>query len=131
MADLKSLIPTDTHTFEIKSPVDGKVLTKDNGKPMTVSIYGPYSDHFRKVAHEQAKKRLTKAKDSKTEVTLEEYQDFALDTLSATVVDWDIQFDKKALPFSPEKAKEIFKALPWLIEQVREEQDNLTNFFKV
>lgn len=131
MADLKSFVPTDTYTFEVKSPVDGTVLTKDNGKPMTISIFGPYSDKFRKVAHDQAKKRMAKVKDAKAEITLEDYQDFAVETLAATVSGWDIQFGGKGVPFSEAKAKELFVSLPWLVEQLREEQDNITNFFKV
>lgn len=132
MTDLKSLVPLDTHTFEVKSPIDGKVLTKDNGKPMTITIYSPYSDKFKQVAHAQAKKRLSKAKGSEVkELTLEDYEDFAIGTMAETTSGWDIQFDKKALPFSEEKAQEIYRMLPWLVEQVKEAQDRITNFFKV
>lgn len=131
MADLKSLIPLDTYTFQVKHPATREVLTKSNGKPMTLTIYGPYSEKFRKVAHDQAKKRLSKAKDNKVELTQEDYESFALDTLSATVADWDISFDGKSVPFSEEKVREILKSLPWLVEQLRDEQDNTTNFFKV
>ncbi len=126
MTDLKSFIPSDTHTFEIKNPVDGTVLTKDDGKPMTITIYSPYSDTFRKVAHEQAKKRLSKAKGSENkELTIEDYQEFSLDTVVATTSAWSITFDKEDLPFSEAKVKEVYKSLPWLVEQVKEAQDRI------
>jgi hypothetical protein len=98
---------------------------------MTITIYSPYSDKFRQVAHEEAKKRLSKAKGGKAELTVDDYQDFTLDTLAATTEGWDIQFDKKTVPFSQEKAKELFKSLPWLVEQIKDAQDRIGNFFKV
>lgn len=132
MADLKSLVPVDTYTFEIKNPVDGEVLTKDNGKPMTITIFSPYSDTYKKVAHAQAKKRLTRNKSGENkELTIEDYEDFAISTLAETTSGWDIQFEKKPLPFSTDKAKEIYRMLPWLIDQVKDAQDHVTNFFKV
>ena len=132
MTDLKALVPVDTHTFEIRNPVDGTVLTKDNGKPMTITIYSPYSDRFKQVAHTQAKNRLTKAKSGEVkELTIEDYEEFAINTLAETTSAWDLQFDKKSLPFSEEKAKEIYRMLPWLIEQIKDAQERITNFFKV
>lgn len=131
MSDLKSLIPNDMHTFEVRHPVSAEVLTKDNGKPMTITIYSPYSDKFKQVAHAQAKKRLSKAKgvDAQKELTIDDYTEFALDTLAATTHAWDLQFDKKSLPFSEERAKQLYKELPWLIDQVKDVQDRISNFF--
>jgi hypothetical protein len=100
---------------------------KSDGKPMTITIYSPYSDKFRQVAHEQAKKRINKGRD--TDLTIDEYYDFNIETLAATVQSWDIQFGGEALAFSVAAAKDLFKKLPWLVEDIREAQDNTGNFF--
>jgi len=130
MADLKALVPSDTFTYEVKSPRDGKLILKDDGKPMTVTVFSPYSDVFRQVSHDQAKARIAKMKDKPdVEITPSEYQEYALDTLIACTQSWDLVFDKKKVPFSPEKAREIYKALPWLVEDLKGAQDNIANFF--
>ena len=130
MADLKALVPSDTFTYELKSPKDGKPILKEDGKPMSVTIYSPYSDVFRQVSHDQAKARIGKMKDNpNVEITPAEYQDFALETLIACTQCWDLVFDKKKVAFSPEKAKEIYKSLPWLVEDLKGVQDNIGNFF--
>lgn len=132
MTDLKSLIPSDTYTFDIKHPITNEVLVDKDKKPMTITVHSPYSDKFRHVAHEQAKKRINRSKsaDADKELTIDDYQEFSLDTLAATTQDWNISFDGEEVPYSDVKAKEIYKMLPWLTEQVKEAQDKIANFIK-
>ena len=131
MADLKNLIPAETHTFSIVHPTTGEVLKNDKGKEMTITVHSPFSDVYRNVTHEQAKKRISQSasKGAKKEMTPQDWFDFSVDTMAEITAGWSIQFNKENLEFTPEKAKEIYKQIPWLLDLVREKQENLSSFF--
>jgi tRNA splicing ligase len=130
--DLSTLIPsTDTITFTVKHPITSEPLLKDDGKEMTVTLYSPYSKEFKAVMHEQANKRISKAQKSKKIVlTAEEIEEGSLELLAKTTKTFDLQLDKKPVPFSVAKAMEIYSKIPWLKEQAIEAQEDYTSFLK-
>jgi hypothetical protein len=130
--DLSDLIPkNDTATFEIKHPLSGEVMVKDDGKPMTITVYLPNSKEYRAVIHAQTNARIQRSQKNKGLYTSEEIEESTLDLLAKTTKGWDIQLDKKEPAFTPEFAKEVFDKLPWVKAQVLQAQEDYDSFFKV
>lgn len=131
--DLNALIPADdTIVVEIKNPITGDVLLKDDGKPMTITIYGQHSSAYKIVLHEQADKRIQKmSKQKKQTISSADVEAATLDLLSKTTKDWSIQLDGKAPKFSEAAARDLYIKLPWLRVQLIEAQEDLTGFLKV
>lgn len=130
--DLSDLKPTsDTITVELKHPIIGEELIKDDGTVMSIEVYAPYAKGYKKVFHEQANKRLKeRSKKDKIDFTYEEIEDGSLELLAKTTVSWNLQLGGANLPFSVGKAKEIYDDYFWIKEQVMEAQSNLENFMK-
>jgi hypothetical protein len=127
--DLSNFVPkSDTATFEIRHPVTGEILAKDDGTEMTVTVYLPHSKEYKAVVHEQNNKRITRAQKGKAVYTSEDLEEATLDLLVKTTKDWNIQFDKKNIKFSQEEAREIYTKLPWVKAQIMQQQEDLTNF---
>jgi hypothetical protein len=132
MADLFNMIPTDdTIVVEIKYPGTEELLTQDDGKPMTITVYAPHSSVYKTVVHEQTNKRIQKAaKGKKITFTAEELESATLEMLAKTTKDWDIQLNKKSPKFSVAEAMELYNKLPWLKQQVLEAQEDYSAFLK-
>lgn len=130
--DLADLKPTlDTITVELKHPITGEDLIKDDGTVMSIEVFAPYAKDYKKVFHEQANKRLKeRSKKGKVDFTYEEIEDGSLDLLARTTASWNLQLGGTNLPFSVAKAKEIYDEYFWIKEQVMEAQSDLENFMK-
>jgi hypothetical protein len=133
MADLASMIPTDdTITVELKHPVTEDALVKDDGKPMTITVYAPHSSIYKTQMHEQTNKRIQKAaKGKKVTFTAEELENAMLELLAKTTKDWSIQLNGKSPKYSVAEAMDLYAKLPWLKQQVLEAQEDYSAFLKV
>ena len=133
MADLFNMIPTDdTILVEIKHPVTEEALIKDDGKPMTITVYAPHSSVYKAQIHEQTNKRIQKAaKGKKVTFTAEELENSMLDLLAKTTKDWDIQFNNKSHKFTVAEAADLYAKVPWLKQQVIDAQEDYSAFLKV
>lgn len=131
--DLQSLIPTDdTIVVTVKHPVTEEVLTKDDGKEMTITVYAPHSSVYKAAVHEQTNKRIQKAaKGKKVTFTAEELENTTLELLAKTTKDWSIQLNGKSPKYSVGEATELYAKLPWLKAQVLEAQEDYSAFLKV
>lgn len=131
--DLQSLIPTDdTIVVELKHPVTEELLTKDDGKPMTITVYAPHSSVYKSQMHEQTNKRIQKAsKGKKITFTAEELENTTLELLAKTTKDWSIQLNGKSPKYSVGEAIDLYAKLPWLKQQVLEAQEDFSAFLKV
>jgi len=131
--DLQSLIPTDdTIVVELKHPVTEELLTKDDGKPMTITVYAPHSSVYKSQMHEQTNKRIQKAsKGKKVTFTAEELENTTLELLAKTTKDWSIQLNGKSPKYSVGEAIDLYAKLPWLKQQVLEAQEDFSAFLKV
>jgi len=132
MADLFSMIPTDdTITVELKHPVTEDALVKDDGKPMTITVYAPHSSVYKAVVHEQTNKRLQKmSKGKKVTFTAEDMETSTLDLLTKTTKDWNIQFNGKSPKFNSTEALDLYAKVPWLKGQILEAQEDFSSFLK-
>ena len=133
MADLFNMIPTDyTVVVTLKHPATDEVLTKDDGSPMTITVYAPHSSVYKAVMHEQTNKRIQKAaKAKKVTITAEELENSQLEILAKTTKDWSIQLNGKTPKFSIAEAMDLYGKIAWLRAQVIEEQENYSDFLKV
>ena len=133
MADLFQMIPTDdTITVELKHPVTEDTLVKDDGKPMTITVYAPHSSIYKTQMHEQTNKRIQKAaKGKKVTFTAEELENAMLELLAKTTKDWSIQLNNKSPKYSVAEAMDLYAKLPWLKQQVLEAQEDYSAFLKV
>lgn len=131
--DLQSLIPTDdTIVVELKHPVTEEPLTKDDGKPMTITVYAPHSTIYKSAIHEQTNKRIQKAaKGKKITLTAEDIENATLELLAKTTKDWSIQLNGKSPKYSVGEAMELYAKLPWLKAQVLDAQEDFSAFLKV
>ena len=130
--DLFNLILTDdTIVVELKHHVTEDVLTKDDGKPMTITVYAPHSSVYKSTMHEQTNKRIQKAaKGKKVPFTAEELENTTLELLAKTTKDWSIQLNGKSPKFSVGEAIDLYGKLPWLKQQVLEAQEDFSAFLK-
>lgn len=131
--DLAKLIPTDdTITVSLKHPITDEILTKDDGKEMTITVYAPHSAQYKAAVHEQTNKRIQKAaKGKKVTFTAEDIESATLELLAKTTKEWSIQLNGKSPKFSIDEAADLYAKLPWLKQQVIEAQEDYSAFLKV
>ena len=110
----------DTTEVELVHPRSGETLGNEDGSPMTITVYGPYSSHYKAVSHAQQNARLAKAQrmGGKMSLTAEELEASSLDLLVKCTESWNITLDKKPEEFSQDKARQVYTEHPWVREQV-------------
>lgn len=110
----------DTTDVELVHPKTGEVLTNDDGTPMTITVHGPYSSHYKAVSHAQQNSRLMKAQrmGGKMSLTAEELEASALDLLVKCTAGWNITLDDEPEAFSQDKAREVYTKHPWVRDQI-------------
>lgn len=122
----------ETLTIEIKSPKRDVEFTNPDGSAPTITIYGPYSDHYRK-ERRALERELAEGRDTMTDKQREEAVDTLMRrTVERCVKDWNFTLDSgpkaEKESFAPEKVKPIFDELPWLYEQVENRFWDNSNF---
>mgnify|MGYP000910427944 CR=1 FL=1 len=87
-------------------------------------------NHARKIVTEmQKREKVAKGKNKEVELTIEDYEDMAVDRAFVRIISWrGIQENGQDVPFNRENAERILKDHPWIREAVMEESDNLLNF---
>lgn len=116
------------YEFELLHPATGEHLgawVKVRGeKSKTVQT------HARKIVTEmQKREKVAKGKNKEVELTIEDYEDMAVDRAIVRIIAWrGIQENGQDVPFNRENAERILKDHPWIREAVMEESDNLLNF---
>lgn len=110
----------DTTEVELVDPSSGEIVRNADSSPMTITVYGPYSSHYKSVSNAQQNRRLMKAQrmGGKINITAEEIEASGLDLLVKCTVGWNLSLDEKPEKFTPEKAREVYIAHPWVREQV-------------
>lgn len=122
--DLQDLIPTsDTITIELV--FKDKPLTNEDGSPMTVEAYLPHSKVYKETRHKQADFILSKGD---SQLKSSEYEDLGYNFIVETTKGWNITLGKEQPKFSKKKAREVFEALPFIPELIREEVEKQEAF---
>ena len=124
--DLKDISPKETAVLDLVHPIDKTPLKKDDGDPMSITLYGAETNAYKKKMHELRRKFLL-SKDA----TFEDGEEFALEMLVAVTANWDIQLDGKN-PKCVEKAiRDLYTAQPWIRDQVDVFVHDRANFLSV
>lgn len=130
--DLSDLKPkSDTVVVHLKHPITGDPITHDNGKPMTIKVYGAHAKEYKSVQNDIADNRLqTSFKDGERNKTLSlnELRESALELASRTVVSWDITMDGKKPKLSQESALKLFEDFDWILEQTQQAVNDFEAF---
>jgi hypothetical protein len=118
--------------MEVQHPVTGAVLTDTSGAALTITLAGQDSERFRKAERRITNKRLaSQAAGRRIALTSEGLETDAIERLVACTITWSgITLDGEAKDCTPENAREAYKRLPWLREQVERFVEDRANFLK-
>ena len=89
-------------------------------------------NHARKVVNDmQKREKIAKGKNKDADMSIEELEMLAVERAVTRIISWrGIEEDGQPVPFTVENATRILKDNPWIREQVLENSDDLTGFFR-
>ena len=110
----------DTADVTLYHPATGQPLLNGDGSEMTVTIYGPYSAHYKKIEREQQNRRFARAQRAGRMVTMtaEQLEAEQFEMLVKNIAAWNITLGEAPEPFSVETAREALTEFPWVRDQV-------------
>lgn len=124
--DLKNFVPkTDNVVVELK--IKDKTINNPDGTPMTITVLSQYSKEYKKAIHALSNERIKNRK-AGDDSTIEDFEEFAINALVETTVDWDITWGEDKPKFSKELAKEIYEDAFWIKVLINQEQAKLSDF---
>ena len=89
-------------------------------------------NHARKVVNDmQKREKIAKGKNKDADLSIEELEMLAVERAVIRIISWrGIEEDGQPVPFTVENATRVLKDNPWIREQVLENSDDLTGFFR-
>ena len=89
-------------------------------------------NHARKIVTEmQKREKIAKGKNKDADMSIEELEMLAVERAVIRIISWrGLEEDGQPVPFTVENATRILKDNPWIREQVLENSDDLTGFFR-
>lgn len=89
-------------------------------------------NHARKVVNDmQKREKIAKGKNKDADLSIEELEMLAVERAVVRIISWrGIEEEGQPVPFTVENATRILKDNPWIREQVLENSDDLTGFFR-
>lgn len=105
----------DTAVITLRHPKTGKPIPGPNAAPMSVTLYGPYSKHYKAAMRAQQQARLAEGRE---ELTYEESEAMQVDLLVTCITDWSVALDTAALPCNPDTIRMVFDEHPWVRDQL-------------
>lgn len=119
----------ETSTVELLHPSTDEPLYDDDGKPFSVTVFGPTSPQYKKLVHDQTNRRIQKAQRSqKVTMTAEQLESQQMELYSKAVKSWHLFLKGEVPDCTPAKVREIFDAYPWIYEQVVSHIEDRRNF---
>ena len=131
--DLMDLTPkTDTIVVTIKHHTTEEPLLNEDGSPMTITVYAPYTKEYKTVVHGIANKRLQAASKNKKSLdyTMEELEAATLESLAKTTKEWNITYGGEVPKLTEAKAKEVYDKVFWIKAQIEGAVDTSLDFMK-
>ena len=89
-------------------------------------------NHARKVVNDmQKREKIAKGKNKDADMSIEELEMLAVERAVIRIISWrGIEEGGQPVPFTVENATRVLKDNPWIREQVLENSDDLTGFFR-
>jgi len=120
----------ETTVITITDPRDGTAILNADKTPMTVTIYGPYSQTYRSVLRAQQQKRaadMTRA--ARSTLDPDELEAMSSELTLQCIADWNLTLEgAKKLPFTPENVAMVLTDYPWLRDQINAAMGNVAYF---
>lgn len=112
--DLNDYIPkTDDVIVELK--VKDTVLTNEDGSPMTITFYSPYSTEAKSIKHTMVDERIAKAEKSEdTTMSSKEVEDLNILGLARNIKAWNITLDGKQPKLTEKSAVDVLTKAFWI-----------------
>lgn len=113
----------------LKHPSDGSVLMTDEKKPqpMTITLHGLDSDNYAKHKHFMHARVI---EEQGKMVDADELQRRNSESFASVTITWHLWLDGALVPFSKDKAIEIYTRFPWIREQIDNFVSTRKNFIK-
>jgi hypothetical protein len=122
----------DTVTVTLRHPDPRQKLTPNaDGTPMTVTVYGPHSSHYKAILREQQQRRVEAgvSADALGILSVEEVEDMNEEALRRCIVDWDLTLEgEEKFPFTPENVEVLFAEVNWVVDQLYAAWGNTAGF---
>jgi hypothetical protein len=118
--DLKDLKPVkNTIDVTLEHPATGDVLLNEDGTPMVISLFAPYSKEYKELMYKRADERIKKASsEGKEEFSAKLVDEATTSILAESTSSWSITYDKKQPRLTPAKALEVYTELFWIRPQL-------------
>jgi hypothetical protein len=119
--DLANIKQTDTATIELKLPdADETPLINPDKTPMTIEVYGSFSETYRTVIDAQQDRRIKKASRSggKATFSADDIRQNRLELVLACVKSWNITMGGACPPCTPEEVKRVVLEYPFIRMQI-------------
>lgn len=112
--DLNDYIPkTDDVVVELK--VKDTVLTNEDGSPMTITFYSPYSTEAKNIKHAMVDERIAKAEKSEdTTMSSKEVEELNTLGLARNIKAWNITLDGKQPKLTEKNAVDVLMKAFWI-----------------
>lgn len=109
----------ETAEMTLVHPVSGEPLLNDDESEMVITVAGLDSPRYKEVSHRQQDARLQAAQRRQgAPLSASKIERDALELLAECVISWRITIESSNPPCNKEAAISLFKAYPWVREQV-------------
>lgn len=114
---------------ETREPI--RLIGQD--EPMTVTLHGPYSEHYKKVMRDQQQRRMTDmAGRASATMSPAELDEFSRELLFRCIESWTIVLDEggEVVPLEREAVDAVFAEFPWLRDDIEVAMGSRGNFLE-
>lgn len=123
---------SDTVVVTLRHPDPRQKLTPNaDGTPMTVTLYGPHSTHYKAVVREQ-QQRHTEAGagvNPLSAFSAEDIEEMETEALKRCIADWNLTLEgEDKFPFTPENVDALFAEVNWVSNQLFAAWGNTAGF---
>jgi len=125
--DLKNFVPSNDNV-EVELKIKDKNLKNADGTNMTITVMSPYSKEYKEVVHKLSNERMKNLKEASDETKFQDFEEFALNVMVETTVDWNITWEGKKPKFNKKLAREIYDSAFWIKILVNEATAKLVDF---
>lgn len=124
----------ETTEIRLYHPRTGDDIPGPGGKPLSVTVHGPYSAKYKAFTRKQQQARLqsvTRQNRNALNITAEEIERGAVDLIIACIESWNISFEgDKVLPLNEANIREVFERHPWVRDQIDMAMGNAADFLE-
>jgi hypothetical protein len=112
--DLQDYTP-NTDDIVVTLKIKDKVLTNEDGSPMTITFYSPHSEESKAIKYKMIDARIEKVRQSDAEhLSAAEVDEINLDGLIKNTKEWNITWAKKTPKLTEKVAREVYSKITWI-----------------